>query len=227
MTVKRLATVVVSCVAAAALLAVAAWMALGRSGDGPPDAAVQIIPPTEEVVGGAPPATTQSAQVGSGGTVSAPTEIAVYITGAVVNPGVYSATSEQRLDDVLTLAGGPTGDADLARINLAARLTDAAHYKIPSVNDAEPDTPAPDAEQMAGSEPLPTANPCAVPININTAAAECLETLPGIGTVRAESIVAHREQMGPFVAAEDIKAVSGIGDGIYRRIAGMISVADR
>lgn len=227
MVVKRLVAVVISCVAAAALLAVAAWMMLGRSGDELPDAAVQIIPPTEEVVDGNLPATTQSTRVGLGGTVSAPMEIAVYITGAVVNPGVYSATSDQRLNDVLTLAGGPTDDADLARINLAARLADAAHYKIPSVDDAEPHTPAPGEEQIAGSETLPTAKPCAVPININTAAAECLETLPGIGTVRAESIVAHREQMGPFVTAEDIKAVSGIGDGIYQRIAEMISVDDR
>ena len=227
MSVKRLAAVVVSCVAATALLAVAAWIALGKSGDGPPDAAVQIIPPTEEVVEGTPPATTQLTPVGLGGTVSAPTEIAVYITGAVVNPGVYSATSDQRLHDVLTLAGGPTDDADLDRINLAARLTDAAHYKIPSVDDTEPDAPTSGGEQISGSETLPAANPCAVPININTATAECLETLPGIGAVRAESIVAHREQMGPFIAAEDITAVSGIGDGIYQRIAEMISVGDR
>lgn len=227
MSVKRLATVAVSCVAAAVLLAVAAWIALGRSGDGPPDAAVQIIPPTEEVVEGTPPATAQSTQVGLDGTVSAATEIAVYITGAVVNPGVYSATSDQRLHDVLTLAGGPTDDADLGRINLASRLTDAAHYKIPSVDDTEPEVPPPGGEQVAVSETLPTANPCMVPININAATAECLETLPGIGKVRAESIVAHREQMGPFVIAEDIKAVSGIGDGIYQRIADMIAVDDR
>lgn len=227
MAVNRLVAVAVSCAAAAALLAVAAWMVLGRSGDGPPDTAVQIIPPTEEVVEDTLLATIQSTQVGLGGTVSAPTEIAVYVTGAVVNPGVYSATSDQRIHDVLTLAGGPTADADLARINLAARLADAAHYKIPSVDDMVPDAPAAGEEQIAGSETLPTANPCAVPININAAAAECLETLPGIGTVRAESIVAHRERMGPFVVAEDIMAVSGIGDGIYQRIADMISVDDR
>ncbi len=227
MGVKRLAAVAVSCVAAAALLVVAAWIALGRSGDGPPDAAVQIIPRTEEVAEGTLRATTQSTPVGRSGTVSAPTEIAVYITGAVVNPGVYSATSDQRLHDVLTLAGGPTDDADLDRINLAARLADSTHYKIPSVDDTEPDAPASGGEQISGSESLPAANPCAVPININAATAECLETLPGIGAVRAESIVAHREQMGPFIAAEDITAVSGIGDGIYQRIAEMISVGDR
>ena len=224
MAVNRLAAVAVSCVAAAALLTVAAWLALGRSGDGPPDAAVQIIPPTEEVVEDALPGTAQSTQVSLGGTVSAPTKIVVYITGAVVNPGVYPAASDHRLYDVLTLAGGPTDDADLARINLAARLTDAAHYKIPSVDDMVPDAPAPGEQQVAERETLPAANPCAIPININTAAAECLETLPGIGTVRAESIVTHREQMGPFVAAEEIKAVSGIGDGIYQRIADMIAV---
>ena len=157
----------------------------------------------------------------------------MYITGAVINPGVYSATSDHRLDHVLMLAGGPTGDADLARINLAAHLTDAAHYQIPSVDDppiaAPPSAASPIAAVPIAAPPSASpanANSCAVPININNATTDCLETLPGIGMTRAESIVAHREEKGPFIVADDIKNVSGIGDGIYRRIADLIAVAD-
>ena len=67
-------------------------------------------------------------------------------------------------------------------------------------------------------------NPISADINNTT---DCLETLPGIGSVRAESIVAHREQAGPFATAAGIVAVPGIGDGIYRRIANLITVTPR
>ena len=85
---------------------------------------------------------------------------------------------------------------------------------------------------MAVSDGTGTANDgvapaCVVPVNINTATAECLETLPGIGSVRAQSIVTHREQSGPFVTTGGITAVSGIGDGIYGRVADMITVGGR
>ena len=148
----------------------------------------------------------------------------MYITGEVVNPGVYSVASGERLDAVLQLAGGATESADLGRVNLAAYATDAAHYHIPvageSVRPGEPlgDGSAPNADEAGQSES------CQPPVNINTASAQCLETLPGIGGVRAESIVAHREQEGPFANPEAITDVSGIGDGIFRRIVELITV---
>ena len=74
---------------------------------------------------------------------------------------------------------------------------------------------------------MPTLSSCSVPIDINVATADCLETLPGIGKVRAEAIVAHREQVGPFGSTEAITDVSGIGDGIYRQISGSIAVGQR
>ncbi len=221
---KRWLALAISCSVAVALLAVAAWMLLDRGNSHPADSAVQIIPPTEITANAGPQTHDPSASTAPPEQVSLPQEIAVYITGAVVNPGVYTATTEQRLDTVLALAGGPTDDADLSRINLAAYVTDASHYKIPSVNDSNPGGDQSAGSGTAASQGGSVANSCLAPVDINTATAECLETLPGIGSVRAEAIVAHREQTGPFATKQDITAVSGIGDGIYRRISEMITV---
>ena len=163
----------------------------------------------------APRPATTATPAGKVADASGPAEIVVYVTGEVVNPGVYRLTAGQRLDAAITLAGGPTGQADLSRLNLAAYAAAVAG----AVPDAQP--PAP------GTAATAAAAPCASPVDINSATADCLETLPGIGSVRAESIVAHREQAGPFATAAGIVAVPGIGDGIYRRIAGLITVTPR
>ena len=62
-------------------------------------------------------------------------------------------------------------------------------------------------------------------LDLNTATDRQLETLPGIGPARARAIIAHREQHGPFVAAEELTAVAGIGPGIYGNLQSLISVA--
>lgn len=165
-------------------------------------------------------------------TPSTPDILAVYITGAVARPGVYRAPAGQRLDDLLALAGGPADNAALEHINLAAYLSDAAHYRIPAVDEAPaggvavlPAIPA--ASANAGATAAIAggmAGACASPVNINTADAPCLETLPTIGPARAVAIVTHRRDAGPFTAAADITAVPGIGDGTYQRIAGLITI---
>ena len=225
MSFKQLATISVSCVAAAIFLAGAGWMMLGRGDQGPGDAAVQIIPP----VNVPPEVETVPATDPEGGVLPASTpshdKIAVYITGAVVNPGVYSVAPTQRLEHVLSLAGGPSEDADLDRVNLAAYVSDAAHYKVPSIK--QPET---GAGQTPNDSEVPTeedAGRCTVPININAADTGCLQSLPGIGSVRAASIVAHRERVAHFATAQDITSVSGIGEGIYLRIEDMITVGPR
>lgn len=228
---KFLATVV-SVLAAVAVLGVAVWMLTGNSGDSPDAAAdVQIIPPVDagnaNASGGA-----DAPVVARHDETPAPVAIAVYVTGEVVNPGVYTVPAGERLTNVVELAGGATENADLDRINLAAYVSDAAHYRIPAMGDTSDGAANPAGGDVAVSDGTGTANDgaapaCAVPVNINTATAECLETLPGIGSVRAQSIVAHREEVGPFVTTDGITAVSGIGDGIYGRIAGLITVDGR
>ena len=221
---KKLIAVGISGAVAFSLLFVAAWMVFaGGSSEQEPDG-VQIIAPAEISEPGA---------VGSPGAITPapmpsptalPDEITVYITGEVANPGVYSVARGERLDAVLKLAGGATESADLSRVNLAAHAADAVHYTIPAAGEpAEPGESSGDGSASNAAE-AGESEGCRPPVNINTASAQCLETLPGIGGVRAESIVAHREQEGPFANPEAITDVSGIGDGIFRRIVGLITV---
>ena len=215
---KKLIAVGISGAVALSLLFVAAWMVFaGGSSEQEPDG-VQIIAPAEISEPGAiTPAPMPSP-------TALPEEITVYITGEVVNPGVYSVARGERLDAVLKLAGGATERADLGRVNLAAHPADAAHYTIPAAGEpAEPGESSGDGSASNAAE-AGESESCRQPVNINTASAQCLETLPGIGSVRAESIVAHREQEGPFANPEAITDVSGIGDGIFRRIAERITV---
>ena len=219
---KRLVTVLASCAMAVLLLIVSAWMLLGD--DSPSASAVQILPSAESegdtagaVAGGSAPDT-------GGAHPVEPALIAVYITGEVVNPGVYEMEAGQRLNHAVAAAGGPTSDADLNRVNMAEYLTDAAKYQIPPSVDASV-SPAQHAAQPGNAESFAPAPTCGNPVNINTATATCLETLPGIGAVRAREIVAHRNQVGPFGSTHGITDVAGIGDGIYGRISGMITVS--
>ena len=216
-----------SVLAAVVVLGVAAWMLVGNDDAPNGSADVRIIPPANAATGGGSNGADAPVAAGPVETPT-PVNIAVYVTGEVVNPGVYTVTAGQRLTDVVNLAGGPTESADLDRVNLAAYVSDAAHYRIPALGETEDGSVgtrgvAAVASETGASNDEPVLT-CAVPVNINIATAECLETLPGIGAVRAESIVAHREQAGPFLTAEGITAVSGIGDGIYGRIAELITV---
>ena len=222
---KRLIAVGISGVVALSLLFVAAWLIFsGGSDDAEPDG-VQIIAPSEDV-GSGPEISLSTAVSSPAPTVTAsPRQIAVYITGAVVNPGVYSVADGERLETVLQLAGGPTGDADLSRVNLAGYVADAAHYKIPAASEhGTAHGPGSGGSSESVSQ-VTVSQRCQTPVNINTASAQCLETLPGIGAVRANSIVAHREAAGTFTSPDTITDVPGIGDGIYRRIAEMITIA--
>ena len=220
---KKLIAVGISGAVAVSLLLVAAWMVFGDANGREPDG-IQIIAPAEgsepDAVGS--PSVTSSVEAQA--EVTPPQPITVYITGEVVNPGVYTMAEGERLDTVLRLAGGANENADLSRVNLAAYATDAAHYKIPVAGDpVGPGEPSGNGSALNTDE-AGISQSCQPPVNINTASAQCLETLPGIGGVRAESIVAHREKEGPFASPEAITDVSGIGDGIYRRIADMITV---
>ena len=166
----------------------------------------------------------------------------VYIAGAVKNPDVYTLQPGDRLVDALQAAGGATAEANLNAVNLAIRVQDEGYYYIP----LEETLPVP-AAQLSAEPPAAaaaiTANPITgeLPnaaadsspdaledgqININIASDQQLETLPGIGTVRAQAIIAHREQHGPFHAIEEITDVPGIGPGLYDNMQHLITVGN-
>ena len=135
-------------------------------------------------------------------------EIKVYINGAVRQPGVYQVDGGDRLADVVTLAGGLTEDADPTRVNLALLVKDEAHFYIPRPG-----------------EPLPTPSLGTARVNINTASAEELQTLYGIGEQKASDILEYRQQNGPFLRVEDLLKVNGIGSKTLEDLRELITVS--
>jgi competence protein ComEA len=152
--------------------------------------------------------------------------VTVYASGAVHTPGVYTLPGTARISDLLQAAGGPAAGADLDRINLAARLRDEDHVAF--AYQGSPAAAAPPLVQGPAASAPPTAgtaggsaaapDPAPASINLNTADAQTLDTLPGIGPALAGRIVADRNQHGPFARLEAVQDVSGIGPTLYERI---------
>jgi competence protein ComEA len=144
-----------------------------------------------------------------------PAPIRVYVSGAVRSPSVCELPVGATVEDAVGAAGGPTADADLACINLALELQDQQHVHVPKEGEADP----PPVLSGGGSEQGGTG-----PININTATADELETLPGVGEVTAQRIVAYREENGPFESIEEIQEVAGIGAKTFEGMRDLIAV---
>jgi competence protein ComEA len=138
-------------------------------------------------------------------------EEAVYVTGAVAKPGVYYLPQESRVQDALEAAGGPTVNADLDRVNLAQRVHDEDQIYVPEIGEEN----LPATSSGGSGEGL---------LDINTASAAELESLPGIGPVLAQSIVDYREAHGPFGTVEEIMEVQGIGQAVFEEIRELITV---
>lgn len=137
----------------------------------------------------------------------------VFVSGAVVAPGVYELPATARVDDAVRMAGGFSSDAKDDAVNLARQMQDGEQIYIPTLDQAEEYSPEPFQEQsknvpdagQAGSSASPQA------ININTASEEELQALPGVGPSIAAKIVASREAEGAFASVDDLTRVSGIG----------------
>lgn len=129
--------------------------------------------------------------------------VTVYVSGAVRQPDVYTLPPDALVRDAVEAAGGATEDANLDAINLAASLFDNQQVRVPAIGEM----PTPSEEE---TDPVVT-----FPINLNTATAEELEALPGIGPALAETIITYRETYGPFSNKAEIQHVPGIGPAKY------------
>lgn len=127
-------------------------------------------------------------------------KISVYLSGQVKNISVVELedNGNLRLVDAVNKAGGLTNLADTAAINMAEPLTDGQHIHIPTK----------EISLQAQSVSAPSSSDL---VNINTADAERLATLKGIGPALAQRIIDHREQNGAFKSIDEIKNVRGIG----------------
>jgi len=141
--------------------------------------------------------------------------IYVDVGGAVEKPGVYEVTKDTRLFEVIDMAGGLTEDADADHVNRASFIEDGQKIIIPEKGSELPAEP-----ESAGM--LTSADTEGL-ININTATADELKTLSGIGDVMAERIISYRSSTA-FKSKEDIMSVDGIGSKIFEKIKDRITV---
>ena len=144
-----------------------------------------------------------------------PSSIVVYVAGSVTVPGIYRLAVSARVNDALLAAGGARADADLGVVNLAAAVHDGERVYVPAVGEAIP--PAIEGTPDTSASP-------AEPVNINTASADQLDVLPGVGPATAAAIVAHRLQHGPFQTIEQLGDVRGIGPAKLDALRGLVTV---
>ncbi|WP_369805940.1 helix-hairpin-helix domain-containing protein [Amycolatopsis sp. M39] len=135
--------------------------------------------------------------------------LVISVVGHVRSPGLVTVPSGSRVADALRAAGGATPGADLTALNLARKLTDG--------------------EQLAVGVPATSAAPAgsgaaASKIDLNSATAEQLDSLPGVGEVTARRITDWRTQHGGFASVEQLRDVDGIGASKFEKLREQVTV---
>ncbi|MGH2935145.1 MAG: ComEA family DNA-binding protein [Gaiellaceae bacterium] len=136
-----------------------------------------------------------------------PAQIVVDVAGAVARPGLYHLATGTRIADALAAAGGATRTADITLVNLAAPLADGEQVLVPA--------------RGVGAAAAGTASPTA-PLDLNTATAQQLDALPGVGPATAQKIIDYRQAHGPFRAVDELEGVPGIGPSKLAQLKGLV-----
>jgi competence protein ComEA len=184
-------------IAAAVLvcLVAAALLLRGHGGGAPGAAALRVAPVAPAAAGRTAPAARRS--------------VVVDVVGAVARPGVYHLPQGARVADAVARAGGLTRRAERTAVNLAAPIADGQQVLV-----AARGSPG-GAAGPAGSGSAST------PVSLSSATVEQLDTLPGVGPVTAQKIVAYRQQHGPFSSVEALDAIPGIGPARIADLKGL------
>jgi competence protein ComEA len=138
-------------------------------------------------------------------------ELVVDVVGEVRRPGLEHLVQGARIADALAAAGGVTAKADAALVNLAAPLADGEQVVVPARG-----APGAGGATAAGPGSPPA------PVDLNTATAEQLDGLPGIGPETAAKIISFRQAHGPFRSVEGLDAVPGIGPSRIAELKGLV-----
>lgn len=146
--------------------------------------------------------------------------IVVFLYGCIKTSGIYKLNQGSRVYEAVEMAGGLSAEADIGYVNQARLLIDGESIYFPNVEEAK-ELPAVKTPVVQELEVVTETQKM---ININTASASELITLPGIGASRAADIIAYREKNGKFTKAEDIMKVSGIKEAIFTKLKDMIRV---
>ena len=136
--------------------------------------------------------------------------ICVYVCGEVHAPGVYELPESARVVDAVEAAGGMTEEASDTWLNLAELLSDGQKIEVPSGSRRKSLEEEKEAETGL--------------VNLNTASAEELMTLTGVGEAKARAILDYREEHGGFQKPEDLMEIPGIKEGVFQKIKDQITV---
>ena len=175
-------------VAAVVLIALLCAVVLVRSSQ-----SANLSVASESSVGSGPSSTTTSAP-----------GVVIDVGGAVRQPGVYRLALGSRVVDALEVAGGPAEDIDLEQINLASTINDGQRVWFTRKGELPP-------VGVVGSSPPSGGTDSGVPLDLNTATLEQLDSLSGIGPATAKAIVDRRKELGRFRSVDDLLTVKGIG----------------
>jgi competence protein ComEA len=122
--------------------------------------------------------------------------LTIYVTGAVYHSGIYHIAPDSRVSDVIALAGGTKPDANLEKINLAAKLKDGQRVLVATKKTTK--------TIKKKDDPF-------IPIHINHASREILAKVPGISSRLANDIITFRDKNGPFTHIDELTQIKGIG----------------
>lgn len=171
---------------------------------------VDVVGSTESAVSASSAATDQSSAESTGVPANSAT-VTVHVVGRVRRPGIVTLPEGARVADAIDAAGGLRDPRVASSLNLARRVVDGERIEARrGVANAE----------SAGS----AADPAMGLVDINSADAVQLQTLPGIGPVLAGRIIAWREENGPFPSVEILGEVSGIGPAVLEGIVDLVTV---
>jgi competence protein ComEA len=189
-------------VAVVAGLLAALWLL--RPPEPPPEAALPFASTTTALA----PASTST---------TGPEVVVVHVAGAVAAPGLHELTPGARVADAIAAAGGLSPQADAARINLAAPVVDGARVYVLAAGEEEP--------AVAVGSPLASgSDPGTGPVNLNTADADALDSLPGVGPATAAAILQHRAEVGAFTSVDQLLDVPGIGEAKLEALRDLVTV---
>jgi len=149
----------------------------------------------------------------------------VSVVGLVHQPGLVTLAPNARVSDAVAAAGGPLDGADTLGLNLARQMADGEQIVVGIAAPAgKPAVLGSSVGGLPESGPAASTTTAAGPVNLNTATAEQLDSLPGVGPVTAAAIVAWRAANGSFASIDQLAEVDGIGPARLEKLRPLVRV---
>ncbi|MGC5531547.1 helix-hairpin-helix domain-containing protein [Streptomyces sp. SR-10] len=185
------------------------------------EAAASALPPDPLRSGAPDPVAGEPPDAGGSGPASG--QIVVDVSGKVRRPGVRRLPAGSRVADALDAAGGVRAGTDVTGLNRARLLMDGEQVVVGL-------SPGPPVSGAAGSGPggidgpggAPGGPEPSAPLSLNTATAEQLETLPGVGPVLAQHMLDYRAENNGFRSVDELRQVNGIGDRRFAELQPLV-----